>query len=236
MPLIHLEHAVFPFPSSPPPWRVFLATVLHSLLGNCFLSALHLSDITQCHTWSKLNSFSKDWMTDADEGWDSSQLFSTARKTGVYSKLITEPSFIAVGEYQAPLRSALFLSCWLSVLAHLRHLSLLTSTVEDVCCFLLEPEPRWVPWKCLTTHGCQTLGDLVSIDCSPGSIHIYSFTFIIVSFNSGSTAIVCRDKKIIWFLLFSSPSPNLHVLPCNVTYIYENSSELNVWGQKCSTS
>lgn len=84
-------------------------------------------------------------MTDADEGWDSSQLFSTARKTGVYSKLITEHSFIAVGEYQAPLRSALFLSCWLSVLAHLRHLSLLTSTTEDVCCFLLEPELRWVP-------------------------------------------------------------------------------------------
>lgn len=208
----------FSLPPTYSQWRAFLETVLLSLLGNCFLSALHLSDITQCCTWNEHNSLSNDWMTDADEGWDSSQLFSTAKKTGVYSKLITEPSFIAVGEYQAPLRSALFFSCWLSVLAPLWHLSLLTLTVEDVCCFLLVPvEPRWMPWKCLTTHGCQTLGDLVSTDCSSGSIFFF-LSFIMVSFNSDSIAIVCRDKKIIWFLLFSSPSPNLHVLPCNVTY------------------
>lgn len=56
-----------------------------------------------------------------------SQLFLAAKKTGVYSKLITKASFIVVGEQQAPPRGALSFSS-------LGCLSWLALSAEDACC------------------------------------------------------------------------------------------------------
>lgn len=107
-----VSHGVCSYPFFSPHWRVLHETRLYSLEGSCYPRASHLSGLTLCYTRSKHDSFSKGWMTDADESWDLSWLFSAAKRTGVYSKLITEASLIVVGEQQAPLRGTLLFLSW----------------------------------------------------------------------------------------------------------------------------
>lgn len=108
-------------------------------------SALPLGDLTQCCIRSERDKFSKDGKMDTDKGWGSSQLFLAAKKTGVYSKLITEASFVVVGEQQAPPRNALSFSSWMSVLAR--------PVRRSACGFLLVlAEPRRVT-RSKPSHG-----------------------------------------------------------------------------------
>lgn len=51
------------------------------------------------------------------KGWGSSQVFLIAKTPGVYYKIITEASFVAVEDQQALPRDDLSISSWMSVLA-----------------------------------------------------------------------------------------------------------------------
>lgn len=153
---------------------------------------------------------------DTDKGWGSSQLFLAAKKTGIYSKLITEASFVVVGEQQAPPRNALSFSSWMSVLAR--------PVRRSACGFLLVlAEPRRV-MRSKPSHGRPAWGAGCPVPCgrenTPQRVAakpqetLYLQTFLqdprflfMVSFNSGGSGIVRGKKKncLISALLISLP-------------------------------
>lgn len=124
----------------------------------------------------------------------SSQLFLTAKKTGVYSKLINESSFVVVGEQWAHSDGALSFLVWISVLPCLvcqRCLWLSAGAGRAQWVMQSKLLHGWLMWGAVCPapcgrentpgDGCQTSGDLVPMNISPGSIYIFLWLVLTVA-------------------------------------------------------